>query len=106
MLFSDLDRSVGHFRRYTKVDLREKLQTNGFKVRKLQFADSLGFFASLLIRFTGYKSKGNLGGLKSIKLYDKYIFPLSKSLDMIGLKYLFGKNLFSVSEVNGESNVS
>ena len=94
VLFSDLDRSVGHFRRYTKADLRSKLQSNGYTIRKLQFADSLGFFASLLIRFSGYKSKGNLGGLKSIKFYDRFIFPISKILDIIGFKYVFGKNLF------------
>jgi SAM-dependent methyltransferase len=103
ILFSDLDRKVGHFRRYTKSDLRNKLNANGYKICKIQFADCLGFFASVLIIVSGYKSKGNLGGIRSLKFYDRYIFPISKFLDAAGLRYLFGKNLFSVAQIEGDS---
>jgi SAM-dependent methyltransferase len=36
-LYGEFDRAVGHFRRYEKRELREKLQQAGFKVRELKF---------------------------------------------------------------------
>ena len=93
ILFSDLDRSVGHYRRYTKRELRRKLRQAGYKINQIQFVDSLGFPASLLLRLLGYKSKGNLGGLTSLRVYDRFFFPISKLLDQLGFRFLFGKNL-------------
>lgn len=93
ILFSDLDRSVGHYRRYTKRELQRKLRQAGYKINQIQFVDSLGFPASLLLRLLGYKSKGNLGGLTSLRVYDRFFFPISKLLDQLGFRFLFGKNL-------------
>jgi len=93
LLFSDLDRAVGHFRRYTKKDLNEKMSSCGLEVEKIHYVDSLGFPASLLLRMMGYRSRGNIGGLTSMKIYDRYFFPLSRQLDRLGLKYLLGKNI-------------
>ncbi len=93
ILFSNLDISVGHYRRYTKGELKEKLSQAGYVVGRIQYADSLGFPASLLLRLVGYKSQGNLGGLTSLSVYDRLIFPISKFLDKVGFKYLLGKNL-------------
>lgn len=93
ILFSDLDRAVGHYRRYTRKELNLKLIQAGYAVDKIQYVDSLGFPASLLLRFMGYKSRGNIGGLASLRIYDKLIFPISRLLDSLGLKHLFGKNL-------------
>jgi SAM-dependent methyltransferase len=93
ILFSQLDVAVGHFRRYTKKELRLKLKATGYSVNQIHFVDSLGFPASLALRVLGYKSHGNIGGLKSMKIYDQYLFPLSQFLDRIGFKYLFGKNI-------------
>ena len=101
ILFSDLDVSVGHFRRYTKKELKLKLNEAGYKVDDIHYVDSLGFPASLLIRIIGYKSQGNLGGLRSMRIYDRYMFPLSKMLDQIGFKKLFGKNIVVYSSLKG-----
>ena len=93
ILFSDLDRAVGHYRRYTRKELKFKLIQAGYEVDKIQYVDSLGFPASLLLRLMGYKSRGNIGGLASLRIYDKLIFPISRLLDSLGLKHLIGKNL-------------
>ena len=93
VLFSDLDRAVGHYRRYTRKELKNKLTQAGYLVGKIHYVDSLGFPASLLLRLFGYKSKGNIGGLSSLKLYDRFIFPISCILDNLGLKYVIGKNI-------------
>jgi SAM-dependent methyltransferase len=93
ILFSQLDVAVGHFRRYTQKELKLKLSATGYKVNRIHYVDSLGFPASLALRVLGYKSRGNIGGLRSMKFYDRYVFPLSQILDRIGFKYLFGKNI-------------
>jgi SAM-dependent methyltransferase len=93
ILFSDLDRTVGHYRRYTRKELKSKLLQAGYEIDKIQYVDSLGFPASLLLRFIGYKSRGNIGGLASLRIYDSLIFPMSRFLDALGFKYVIGKNL-------------
>jgi SAM-dependent methyltransferase len=97
LLFSGLDRQVGHYRRYSKQDLNEKLIESGFIVEKIHYVDSLGFFAALLTKFLGYGGKSGLGGERSLRFYDRYVFPISKVLDKIGVKSLFGKNLFCIA---------
>ena len=92
---------MGHFRRYTKKELKLKLNRAGYRVDDIHYVDSLGFPASLLIRIIGYKSHGNLGGLRSMRIYDRYMFPLSKMLDQIGFNKLFGKNIVVYSSLKG-----
>ena len=91
-LYSELDSSIGHYRRYNKKQLLEKLRENRFEVIDSFYVDSIGFFASLAIKFFGYKGRLGLGGKTSLLVYDKYIYPISKILDGLGLRYFFGKN--------------
>ena len=48
LLFSAMDRKVGHHRRYRLAGLTSQLQRAGFRVLRARYADSLGFFATLL----------------------------------------------------------
>lgn len=97
MLFSDLDTHLGHFRRYSRRELIDKVERAGLKVVKIRYADSLGFFASIVLKIFGYRNNVNLGGETSLKIYDKFIFPVSLLLDNIGFNRLFGKNLYIVA---------
>ncbi len=101
ILFSDLDVSVGHYRRYTKRELSSKLKEAGFEIQKIHYVDSLGFPASVLLKVLGYKSRGNIGGLKSMSIYDRFIFPISRTLDLLGFKKLIGKNIIVYSTLKG-----
>ena len=92
-LYSELDSSIGHYRRYHKKELLEKLRENRFEVIDSFYVDSIGFFASLAIKFFGYKGSLRLGNKGSLLIYDKYIYPISKILDGLGLRYFFGKNI-------------
>ena len=98
ILFSDLDRSVNHVRRYTKRDLKSKVEAAGFEVFYCSYVDCIGFFASLFIRIVGWQKQGNIGGRKSLEVYDKILFPLSTKLDSIFFKYFLGKNLMLVAK--------
>lgn len=99
-LYSKLDASVGHYRRYKKKELVDKLQSAGFQIEKICYADSIGFFAWLYTKAINSMSGSSnaLGNKNSLYIYDTFIFPLSKFLDAIGLRYLFGKNLFVLAK--------
>jgi SAM-dependent methyltransferase len=96
-LYSELDSSIGHYRRYHKKELLKKLRENKYKVVDSYYVDSIGFFASLAIKFFGYKSSFGLGNKGSLLIYDKYIYLISMVLDNLGLRYFFGKNILVVA---------
>ena len=97
-LFSDLDRSVGHFRRYSKKELVKKVELSGFKVLEINYADSLGVFATLSIKVFGYKKSLGIGSRNTMVIYDKIFHPVSKVLDGIGFKKFLGCNLLLVAK--------
>lgn len=98
VLWSPIDEQVGHYRRYELSEIREKCKQVGLKIERLHYADSLGFFAWFMMKWIGYSADKGAGSVKSLKFYDKWIFPLSRWLDRLGLKYFFGKNLVLVAK--------
>ena len=98
ILFSDLDRSVGHYRRYGKQELIDKVERAGLNIVNCKYVDSLGFFASIAVKVIGYKSVGNIGSASSLKLYDTLIFPISRIIDRITFGKILGKNLLLIAE--------
>jgi len=95
-LFSGLDKSVGHFRRYSKKELKEKVASSGFEVIKVEYTDTLGVIASLAIKLLGYNPENGIGSLRSMYIYDKVLHPISKLLDFIGMKKIIGNNIILV----------
>lgn len=93
VLYTAMDKLVGHHRRYRRNDLVGKLRTTGFRIESARYVDSLGFFATLLYRWIGDNS--GVMHLGSVKLYDRFLFPLSRVFDRLVLG-AFGKNLLVV----------
>lgn len=94
ILYSQMDRHVGHFRRYRRKPLIHLLQTVGFEVNTAYYVDSLGFLATLVYKLVGDRSGSVSPG--SVALYDSMIFPLSRIIDFLGVGS-FGKNLAIVA---------
>jgi SAM-dependent methyltransferase len=90
VLYSSMDRNVGHFRRYRRHGLVRLVQEAGLDVTTARYVDCLGFLAALLYRVigsdTGKIDRGQL------RIYDSYVWPLSLRLDGVCGR-LFGKNL-------------
>jgi len=96
VLFGEMDRKVGHFRRYRRDDRAEQMRVAGFTILECRYVDSLGFFAWLAVKFMGYKKGNALGSESSLRFYDSVIYPFSHMADALGMKYLFGKNLLLI----------
>lgn len=90
VLYNTMDRHVGHVRRYRKAQLIGKTSAAGFQVDSCFYADSLGFLVSLVYRFLP-RATGVITG-KSVRQYDRLIFPLSRRLDAVLHRWM-GKNL-------------
>ena len=97
VLFTQMDEMVGHVRRYAKSELKKKVLQAGFRIEICHYSDSLGFLATLLFKAVGQSKTGSLGSAKTLHFYDKYIFPVSKSLDRLGIRYVVGKNLILIA---------
>ncbi len=93
-LFSLFDRSIGHFRRYTKSSLL-KLTPVGSSCMRIQYLDSVGLLASLSNRWL----KQQMPTVKQIYLWDTFIVPISRILDPV-LNYLIGKSILCVWKKN------
>jgi 2-polyprenyl-3-methyl-5-hydroxy-6-metoxy-1,4-benzoquinol methylase len=95
VLFSSMDRKVGHYRRYTRQELAHKAGGAGFAIITNRYVDSLGFMAALLYKLIGSDS-GSINR-RSLLIYDRLVFPVSRVLDRV-LGSLVGKNVYLVAE--------
>ncbi len=95
-LYTGMDRKVGHWRRYGKRELVEKLERAGFKVNTARFADSLGVPATLAYKLID-DGKGDVSS-DSVNLYDRWIFPISHLIDRLTFGRVIGKNLAIYAE--------
>ncbi len=90
-LWSRLDDHVEHQRRYRRAPLIAMLRRAGFVGVHSRYADCLGFFAAL---FFGRSGTPRISP-RSIWIYDRLLFPVSRVLDL-ALGHLFGKNVLAV----------
>ena len=98
ILFTSMDRLVGHVRRYGTGDLRALAQSQGMNTVRCHYCDPLGFFVTWL-----YKAVGSREGRvspASIRTYDRHIFPLSRTIEPL-TRGLFGKNALLIAQKAG-----
>jgi hypothetical protein len=93
-LYSDLDTYLGHFRRYKRQELMEKITKAGFLVKSCYFNDSLGILGSIFVRIFGWEVSTFARTRRLLIFYDKVLYPISKFLDYFLLHKIIGKNLF------------
>ena len=94
-LWTRMDANVGHFRRYTKRELATRLEETGFRVVQARYFDSVGFGLAILFRLIG--SRDGEPSSRSLALFDRYLVPASRALDIV-LSRVLGKNVLAVAE--------
>lgn len=97
-LFTNMDREVGHIRRYSRDELNMKLCGAGYRITRSVYVDSLGVLATLVYKWFANKQEGRIN-IGALKMYDRFVFPLSRLLDLLLGKFI-GKNLLVVCEKN------
>lgn len=97
MLFTDFDKSVGHFRRYRRHALIRKLEAAGTSVRYCSYSDSVGFFATAILKLIGFSFHQAPSTSKMMKIYDRCLLPISTVLDQVGFRFFLGKNLLIIA---------
>lgn len=96
-LYSEFDKSIGHYRRYDKKGLRKILPAQ-LHIVAMFYLDSLGMLLSLANRFL---LKNKLPTPGQITFWDNRVIPCSKILDKF-LGYRIGKTIVGVfgKEIN------
>ncbi len=89
--YSNFDKSVGNYRRYSKASIYKLLPPN-FEVTEFRYLDSVGFFLSFLNRII---NKDQIVSAQKIKIWDRHLISISKITDRM-LKYKLGKSIFVV----------
>jgi len=92
-LYSDFDRSVGHFRRYTAQTLAA-VMPEGLRRRRLHYLDSIGFLASLANRVLLRQA---MPSARQIGFWDGRIVPVSRVTDPL-VAHRFGRSVVGVYE--------
>ncbi|NRA65827.1 MAG: methyltransferase domain-containing protein [Pseudobacteriovorax sp.] len=93
-LYSEFDRQVGHFRRYSRRTI-QTIMPEEFRRKDIGYLDSIGLFASLMNKFV---LKQDLPTSDQIALWDKVFVPLSKYIVDKLLFNKLGKSLYVVWE--------
>jgi SAM-dependent methyltransferase len=92
-LYGSLDALVHHVRRYTRTELRERMQEAGFTIDTLTYFDVLGtlpwFFAGRVFRRQQFDQAG-------AELYDRFGVPVTRFFER-RLSPPFGKSLLCVA---------
>jgi SAM-dependent methyltransferase len=92
-LMSDFDRRIGHHRRYRRHELRRKLRTAGFAVRRDHYLDCLGVLPWLLCMRLGRRDLSPA----AVVAYDRHVVPALRALET-RVRPLIGKNVLAVAQ--------
>lgn len=79
--YSSLDRSLGHFRRYEKKELKDKVESSGFIIEKLYYFNFVGLL-SWIIRDRIIKNEESLAA-KHVSAFDWIVPFLHKIEDVV-----------------------
>jgi hypothetical protein len=93
-LMSDMDRDLGHFRRYTLRELTAKCTAAGFQIKLARYFDVFGvlpwWMKYRVLKSTGMKAR-------EVRFHDRFIVPISRLIDGV-VTLPCGKNIILVGE--------
>jgi len=94
-LYSLMDADFGHFRRYTRRDLTQKLTAAGFKDLKVNYFNLVGYFAWAL-NFT--LLKGRHFNPTAVRSFDRFVFPFFHRIENAMGQPPFGQSLVAIAK--------
>jgi len=94
-LYTEFDRAIGHFRRYTRASLRA-CTPPGAKLVELFALDSFGLMASVANKLLLHQS---MPTLRQIEFWDRWLVPVSRLTDPL-IGFSLGKSLIGIWQKN------
>jgi SAM-dependent methyltransferase len=96
-IYGLIDKDFGHFRRYTRRELKLKLEKAGFRIERLFYFNLIGYFAwwwyFRLLKKRGFE-------IRRVRLFDRRIFPLLHTWELNVLRPPIGQSLLAVAHVS------
>ena len=93
-IYAPIDKDFGHFRRYTRNELKAKLETAGFELAHFRYFNFVGYFLWWL-SFCLLKKR--TFDISSVRLFDRAIFPIVHGFETKICPPPFGQSLFAVA---------
>jgi len=97
-LYAPIDKAFGHFRRYGRAEILEKLGGAGFTIEAVRYCDFIGYFSWLLIHKWLRRDNFNRAALL---LFDRCFFPPENWMETNVCNPPFGKNLLAIARAAG-----
>lgn len=94
-IHAPIDKDFGHFRRYTKRDLRMKLEDAGFTIGRIRYYNFIGYFAWWM-SFCVLKKRSF--EVSAVRLFDRAIFPLLHRFESRICAPPIGQSLIAVAK--------
>lgn len=82
-LYGSLDHAAGHFRRYTRALVRQRLAAAGFCVERARYMNALaipGWWVAGRLRRQGLEDESSNA---QVRFYDRYLIPLARAVESI-----------------------
>jgi SAM-dependent methyltransferase len=98
-IYAPIDRDFGHFRRYTRRELRGKLEAAGFEIVRLHYFNCVGYLAWWLNFVVLGKRVFEVG---KVRFFDRAIFPAVHRLESKLMRPPFGQSLIAVARAVSE----
>ena len=95
-IYSPIDSDFGHFRRYRKKELANKIRNAGFVLQKIYYFNSLGYLA-WLVKFRILKSRSF--DSRQVEFYDSRIFPMVHWMETHVFRPPIGQSLIAIASV-------
>ena len=96
-LYSPIDRTFGHHRRYTKRSLASRLAAAGFTVERLHYFNLAGYFAWALNFRLLRRREFDRG---QVLLFDRFLLPILHIVERRILRPPVGQSLIAVARAN------
>lgn len=89
-LYSSFDKKIGHFRRYSVKELKNKTSTAGFTIETLRYHDFFGYAALWINKLLSKNADLNSS---AVKLYDKFLVPATNFIEKF-ITVPIGKSIY------------
>ena len=93
-IYAPIDKDFGHHRRYSKAELKQKLEAAGFEIVRLKYFNCVGYFAWWL-NFCVLRQRKFKPG--SVRTFDRVIFPVVNWTETNIMAPPFGQSLVAVA---------